>query len=157
MNATPLEQLLLLEQSGELSAKQRLRLDAELAASAEAHRLRAELRSLAAAVPPPPAGPAAAAAAARIDARLRRPPAPAAAFRPAWKSALAAAAALALLFGVRAFRSPAPAVPADPVLAAAASAAEEAVWTDPLDADFTELENLLLAISSDDSSEITEL
>ena len=57
MNATPLEQLLLLEQSGELSAQQRLRLDAELAASAEARRLRAELRGLAAAVPPPPAGP----------------------------------------------------------------------------------------------------
>ena len=155
MNPNQLEQLLLLEQSGELSAKQRHTLDAELAASAEARRLRAELRDLAAAVPPPPAGPVAAAA--RIDARLRRTPQSAAAFRPAWKSALAAAAALALLFGVRAFRSPAPAVPADPVLAAAASAAEEAVWTDPLDADFTELENLLLAISSDDSSEITEL
>ena len=155
MNATPLEQLLLLEQSGELSAKQRLRLDAELAASAEARRLRAELRGLAAAVPPPPAGPVAAAA--RIDARLRRTPAPVAAFRPAWKSALAAAAALALLFGVRAFRSPDPAVPADPVLAAAADAAEEAVWTDPLEEEFTELESLLLAISSDDSSEITEL
>lgn len=152
MNATPLEQLLLLEQSGELSAQQRLRLDAELAASAEARRLRAELRGLAAAVPPPPAGPVAAAAA-RIDARLRRTPAPAAAFRPAWKSALAAAAALALLFGVRAFRSPDPAGPADPVLAAA----EEAVWTDPLEEEFTELESLLLAISSDDSSEITEL
>ena len=154
MNATPLEQLLLLEQSGELSAKQRLRLDAELAASAEARRLRAELRGLAAAVPPPPAGPVAAVA--RIDARLRRTTAPVAAFRPAWKSALAAAAALALLFGVRAFRNPAPAVPADPVLAAAA-AAEEAVWTDPLEEEFTELESLLLAISSDDSSEITEL
>ena len=151
MNATPLEQLLLLEQSGELSAQQRLRLDAELAASAEARRLRAELRGLAAAVPPPPAGPVAAAA--RIDARLLRTPAPVAAFRPAWKSALAAAAALALLFGVRAFRSPDPAGPADPVLAAA----EEAVWTDPLEEEFTELESLLLAISSDDSSEITEL
>ena len=154
MNATPLEQLLLLEQSGELSAQQRLRLDAELAASAEARRLRAELRGLAAAVPPPPAGPVAAVA--RIDARLRRTTAPVAAFRPAWKSALAAAAALALLFGVRAFRSPEPAVPEDSVLAAA-EAAEEAVWTDPLDEEFTELENLLFAISSDDSSEITEL
>ena len=152
MNATPLEQLLLLEQSGELSAKQRLRLDAELAASAEARRLRAELRGLAAAVPPPPAGPAAAAA--RIDARLRRTPAPAAAFRPAWKSALAAAAALALLLGVRAFRSPDPAGPADPVLAAAA---EEAVWIDPLEEEFTELESLLTTISSDDSLEITEI
>ena len=154
MNVPPLEQLLLLEQSGELSAKQRLRLDAELAASAEARRLRAELRGLAAAVPPPPAGPVAAAA--RIDARLRRTPKPAAAFRPAWKSALAAAAALALLFGVRAFRSPESAVPEDSVLAAA-EAAEETVWTDPLDEEFTELESLLLAISSDDASEITEL
>ena len=73
MNATPLEQLLLLEQSGELSAKQRLRLDAELAASAEARRLRAELRGLAAAVPPPPAGPVPAAPRAPPSAARPRP------------------------------------------------------------------------------------
>ena len=153
MNAAKLEQLLLLEQSGELAPKQRRALDAELAASAEARRLRAELRGLAAAVPPPPAGPVAAAA--RIDARLRRTPKSAAAFRLAWKSALAAAAALALLFGVRAFHAGKASVSPEP--ARAAATAEEDEWTDPLDAEFTELENLLLAISSDDSSEITEL
>ena len=153
MNATPLEQLLLLEQSGELSAKQRLRLDAELAASAEARRLRAELRGLAAAVPPPPAGPVAAVA--RIDARLRRTTAPVAAFRPAWKSALAAAAALALLLGVRSYHC-APSTPA-PAATTELASAEEAEWTDPLDAEFTELESLLLAIATEESLEITEL
>ena len=156
MNAKPLEQLLLLEQSGELSPKQRRQLDAELAASEMARRLRDQLRGLAAAIPPVAVSPAPDVAA-RIDAQLHQASKPLISLLPAWKSALAAAAALALLLGVRAFRSPAPAIPADPVLAAGANAAEEAVWIDPLDADFNELESLLLAISSDDSSEITEL
>ena len=155
MNPHRLEQLLLLEQSGELSPRRRRALDARLAASAEARQLRAELRALAAAAPPPAASPAPDAAA-RIAARLARSPAPPSAFAPAWKSALAAAAALALLLGVRAFR-PAPATPPAAVTAAASSAAEDEDWTDPLDADFTELESLLLAISTDASFEITEL
>jgi len=150
MNANELEQLLLLEQSGELSPAQRRRLDAALAASPEARRLRDRLRRISAAIPAPAARPAPDAAA-RIAARLRKDQAPARAFRPAWKPALAAAA-LALLVGVRTFHAPAP-VSSE----SAAAAAEEEDWTDPLDAEFTELENLLLAISSGDSIEITEL
>ena len=71
---------------------------------------------------------------------------------PAWL----AAAALSLLLGVRSFQRPAT-TPAPAETAAAAAAAEEEDWTDPLDADFTELESLLLAISTDASFEITEL
>ena len=154
MNPHELERLLLLEQSGELAPAQRRALDAELAASADACRLRDQLRAWTAAIPPPAAGPAPDAAA-RIAARLR-PPRPAAwIFRPVWKPALAAAAAMALFLGVRAFR-PAP-VAAPIETAAVATAAAEEEWTDPLDAEFTELENLLLAISTDDSLNVAEL
>ena len=152
MNTQKLEQLLLLEQSGELSPKQRRQLDAELAVSAEARQSRNELRGLAVAIPPP-AAQAAPDAARRIAARLHPAPKPAFAFLPAWKPALAAAAALALLLGVRTFRSnPAP---ADPVVASAPAQEEE--WTDPLETEFTELESLLTAISADDSLETMEL
>lgn len=154
MNPAQLEQLLLLEQSGELSPARQRQLDAELAASPAARQARAQLRGLANAIPSP-AAPPAPAAAARIAARLA--PAPKPAFAPAWKSALAAAAALALLLGVRSFQGSrsAPA-PADSSLAAA-PAAEDEEWTDPLEAEFSELESLLLAIATDDSLEITEL
>ena len=154
MNPHELERLLLLEQSGELSPRQRRTLDAELAANPAARRTRDQLRALAGAVPPPAAAPAPAAAA-RIAARLR-PPRPAAwIFRPVWKPALAAAAALALFLGVRAFRPAPVAAPIETAANATASADED--WTDPLDAEFTELENLLLAISTDDSLDVTEL
>ena len=155
MNPHELERLLLLEQSGELSAAQRRALDAELAASPAARRFRDQLRALAGAVPPHAAGPAPDAAA-RIAARLHAKPKPVFAFQPAWKPALAAAAALALLLGVRSFQRPA-ATPAPAETAAVATAAEEEDWSDPLDADFTELESLLAAMTSDASFEITEL
>ena len=152
MNPAQLEQLLLLEQSGELSPKQRRQLDAALAASPAARQARAQLRGLAAAIPVPATRPAPAAAA-RIAARLA--PAPKPAFAPAWKSALAAAAALALLLGVRSFQGPR-STPADSPTTEIA-AAEDLEWTDPLEAEFTELESLLLAISTADVLEITEL
>ena len=152
MNASQLEQLLLLEQSGELAPNQRRQLDAALAASPAARQSRDQLRSLAHALPDPPAQPAPDAAA-RIAARLAQAPKPSFAFLPAWKPALAAAAALALLLGVYTLRPG----PAPVETAAVAAAAEDEDWTDPLDADFTELENLLAAISADDSFEITEL
>ena len=155
MNATPLEQLLLLEQSGELSAQQRLRLDAELAASAEARRRREQLRTLAAAVAPARTQPALDAAA-RIAARLQAKPKPAFAFQPAWKPAIAAAAALALFVGVRAFRPTSGPAPVAKTAAVETATAEED-WTDPLDADFTELESLLAAMATDAAFEITEL
>ena len=154
MNTKQLERLLLLEQSGELSAAQRRALDAELAANPAARRFRDQLRALAGAVPPA-AGPAPDAAA-RIAARLRQKPKPAFAFQPAWKPALAAAAALALFVGVRSFQRPA-ATPAPAETAAVATAAEEEDWSDPLDAEFTELESLMANISSYDAYEITEL
>ena len=150
MNPAQLEQLLLLEQSGELSPAQQRQLDAELAASPEARQSRAQLRGLADALPAPAAQPAPEAAA-RIAARLAQAPKPA--FAPAWKSALAAAAALALLLGVYTLRPG----PAPVETAAVAAATEEEEWTDPLEAEFTELESLLLAISTDDALEITEL
>lgn len=154
MNPTQLEQLLLLEQTGELTPPQRRQLDVELAASAEARRLRTELRGLAAAVPAAVAP--APEAAARIDARLSQTTKPAGAFLPAWKPALAAAAALALLLGVRAYR---PATPAAPAETAAVSAAveEEEEWSDPLDAEFTELESLIDTLASEDSLEFTDI
>ena len=148
MNPNQLEQLLLLEASGELSPSQRRALDAELAASPAARRFRDQLRVLAAAAPAPAAGPAPDAAA-RIAARLAPRPR-----MVVWKPLLATAAALALLLGVYTFW-PGPA--SAPVETAAVAATEEEDWTDPLDAEFTELESLLLAISSDDSLEITEL
>ncbi len=153
MNPHELEQLLLLEQSGELTAQQRRALDAALAASPEARRFRDQLRALAGAVPEP-AGPAPDAAA-RIAARLRHKPKPVFVFQPAWKPALAVAAALALFVGVRSFRPVPAAAPAAETAAVAAAADDE--WTDPLDADFTELESLLAAMTADASFEITEL
>ena len=149
MNPQQLEQLLLLESSGELSPRQRRALDAALAAAPEARRFRDQLRALSAAVPPP-AAPPASDAAARIAARL--------AARPqtfAWKPLLATAAALALLLGVYTLRPGPAAAPVE--TAAVAAATEEEEWIDPLDAEFTELESLLAAISTDDAFEITEL
>lgn len=153
MNAKELERLLLLEQSGELSLKQRQRLDAELAASAEARRLQGQLRGWSAAIPAP-AFPPAPDAAQRIAARLRKAPRPAFTWLPAGKPALAAAAALALLLGVRAYQGRTPA-PSD--LVAVTAPVEVVEWIDPLETEFTELESLLTTISSDDSLEITEI
>jgi hypothetical protein len=152
MNPNRLEQLLLLEQAGELTPRQRRTLDAELTASATARRLRAELQGLAAALPPVPAAPAPGAPA-RIAARLRKADKPAFIFRPAWRPALVAAAAFALLLGVRSYQGR----PGPGKSAPAVAAAQEEEWTDPLDAEFTELESLIAAMSADDSFEITEL
>jgi len=92
-------------------------------------------------------------AAARIAARLEPSRTPAPVFRPAWKPALAAAAALALLIGIQAFRGPRPSAA---VQTAAVQTTDietatvvEDEWTDPLDAEFTEIESLLLAVSED--------
>ena len=148
MNPQHLEQLLLLEASGELSPSQRRALDTELAASPEARRFRDQLRALAAAAPAPAAGPAPDAAA-RITARLAPRPR-----MVVWKPLLATAAALALLLSVYTFR-PDPA--SAPIETAAVETAADEEWTDPLDADFTELESLLAAMATDASFEITEL
>ena len=153
MNAKQLERLLLLEQSGELSAARRRELDAALAASPEARQRRCELRDLAAAVRSAAAQPAPGSTA-RIAARLREPERPAFVFLPAWKPALAAVAALALLVGVRSYRGNHAAPELVPVVASAA--AEENEWSDPFDEELSNLENQILAIS-DSPYDIIEL
>ena len=136
MKPEQLEQWLLLEQSGELTPRQKLRLDAELAASEAARRLRDQLRTIAGAVSAPAARPAADAAA-RIAARLRPAARPAFTFVAAWKPTLAFAGTVET--------------------AAVTTAAEEEEWSDPLDSEFTELESLLASIASENSLETTEL
>ena len=152
MNPARLEQLLLLDQAGELPPRQRQSLAAELAANPDARHRRAELLGLAKAISPAPTGPAPGAAEA-IAARLAQLQTPAAAFRPVWKPALAAAAALALLLGISLFPTGPASTPDSPALAMAVptETAEPAEndWSDPLEAEFAELESLLLAISDD--------
>ncbi len=152
MNQTHVERWLLLEQTGELSARQRRQLAAALAASSVARRGRAELCGLAAAIPPVTAQPAADAVP-RIAARLRARQKPSLTFPPAWKPALAAVAALALLVGLRVFRYQ----PGGYGGSAVAAVAEEEDWTDPLEAEFAELENLISGFDSDEPFGITEL
>jgi len=148
MKTIPLEQLLLLEQSGELTPEQQCRLDTELAASPEAHQQRETLRALAGAIPPVAAEPAPDAAA-RIIARLQTAPAPAhrSLFRPVWKPALAAAAALALLFGIRATRPTA--APETGVAMVIVEEGNDEFWADPFEADFAELDSLIAEAESD--------
>ena len=150
MTPQKLERLLLLEQSGELTPRQRRRLDAELAASESARRLQAELRGLAAAIPPLAASPNADATR-LIAARLARPAPALALLPPAWKPALATAAALALLLGVRAYRATlAPNASPAPVATLSSPAPQaELEWSDPLGDEFAELENLLQNTSDD--------
>lgn len=150
MKPAQLEQLLLLEQSGELTPRQQARLAAALAASAHARELRGQLRHITRAVTAPETTPAPAplaAATARIDARLRHP-------RPlravTWKPLLAAAAALVLVAGATFFhivRHPA----ATAQQAALADDTEpDTAWLEPMDAEFTELEDLLASLATDD-------
>lgn len=149
MTPRELERLLLLEQSGELSEKQRGRLEAECAANAGAQHRRAELCRLAAALPPVSAEPSPATVE-KIFARLAPPHAPATAFLPQWKPALAAAAALALLLGIHAFRKAAEVSPLPAPGYAALGEEEEDDWIDPLEEEFAELEQLILVLSEDE-------
>ena len=136
MNSNQLEQLLLLEQSGELSPSQRRALDAELAASPETRRFRDQLRALAAAAPAPAAGPAPDAAA-RITARLAPRPR-----MVVWKPLLATAAALALLLSVYTFRP-------DPASAPIETAGDDEVYVGRVRTDPTVANGLSLWIASD--------
>lgn len=155
MNPNQLERLLLLEQSGELSPRQRRELNAELDASAEARRQRGRIRDFASAIPPSTAQPSPGTVQ-RIHARLQSRPTPSAGFHPAWKSALATAAALALLIGVHAYRLQTRPVPSNPSVASGTATVEEE-WTDPLDSEFTELESLIATFSTDNTFEMTEI
>lgn len=147
MTPRQLERYLLLEQSGELSERQRRILDTELARSPAARDLRHELCGLAAALPEPITAPAPDAAA-NIAARLVQTAAPAPHFRPLTKTILAAAAALALFVSVQSFRAYRLPGPATTQLARSdADATADREWTDPLEDEFAELENVLFAIS----------
>ena len=151
MKPAQLEQLLLLDQSGELTPRQQAHLAAALADSAHARELRDQLRHITRAVTAPetaPAMPASLAdAVARIDARLRRP-------RPllavAWKPLLAAAAALVLLVGATLFHITRHPAAASEQAALADDTELDTAWLDPMDAEFTELEDLLASIATDD-------
>lgn len=147
MTPRPLDHLLLLEQSGELSDRQRRVLDTELAQSPAARELHRELCGLAAALPEPTAAPSPAAAAA-IAARLAQTLPSAPRFRRPAQTILAAAAALALFAGVQSYRAHrSPAAAATQLARIDTEATADRAWTDPLENDFAELESLLLAIS----------
>lgn len=155
MKTNMLKRLLLLEQSGELTPKQRRQLDEELQNNEFAPARQAELRTLADAIPPAEIQ-ASPDAAARIAARLAENPAPARRnlFRPVWKPALATAAALALLFGVRSYLRPDTA----PVETAQFELTDdEEAWVTVYDEDFAELDSLLAEAEAATTYEFTEL
>jgi len=135
MKTRTLEKLLLLEQSGELTPRQRR----ALARAADAEPKRRELNALREAVRSPDVEPDPWAAA-KIAARLheeRRP-----VLIRACKPALALAACLALVVGIWNFRQTSPA----PVVIAMT---EMGVWNAQFEEDLVELESLILAISGD--------
>lgn len=150
MKPAALERLLLLEQTGELTPRQQSRLAAALAAAPRARAQRDQLRHITRAATAPETAPtpaALSAATARIDARLRHP-------RPLtavpWQPLLAAAAALVLIVGATFFhiaRHPA----ATSQQAALADDTElDTAWLNPMDTEFTELEDLLVGLATDD-------
>lgn len=154
MNPKDLEQLLLLEQSGELTPQQQRRLEAELAAAPAARQLRRELQGMARAIPEPPAGPAPDATE-KILARL-------AANRPApahnWFPTVAAAAALALLLGSYALHSSRSLDAGTGRAQATQSAMLDAdEWTDPLEQEFADLENLFRVMAEQPLFDLVDL
>lgn len=143
MKINKLEKLLLLEQSGELSPKQRCQLEHELQVSDKARKLRSDLSMLSGSINKPDVE-LSPWTVARIDARLREKSRPA--FTPSvlWKPALALAAGLAIISGVFNFNqnqiSSAPAV-------AVTGTTEVDVWSVPFEEDLHRLETLIMAIS----------
>lgn len=145
MNAKTLEKLLLLEQTGELSKRQRRR----LAARPEAQAMRDELNLLSAAVlvvveEPSPW------AVAKIDARLRKERRSLLLPARVWKPILALAACLTLVVGTWDFK-PEPSVDSVSVVLT-----ETDAWTTQFNEELVELESLILAIS-DSSLDIREM
>jgi len=142
MKKETLQKLLLREQSGELSPRQRRYLDCELAASEEACVLRAELGRLTDAIITPDAEPEPWTVA-RIDARLREERRPAWSFSKVWKMAPAMAACLAVVAGILNFHGKQ--TSSAPVAVVAAAGVD--VWHDPFEEDLNRLENLIASIS----------
>ena len=140
MTMKKIERLLLLEQSGELTNKQRQKLQRELSSLPAARELRDELNRLNGAVFAD-AEPAAWSTA-KIISRLKNET-PAGLKIMLWKPAFAVVCLAAVM--VLTFRE----TETSPASVAYASATETDWWSDPLDEKITQLENLIAAISSD--------
>jgi hypothetical protein len=143
MKTNKLEKLLLLEQSGELSPKQRYRLEREIHISEKARQLRSDLSVLSGSINKPDVE-LSPWTVARIDARLREKSRPAVNPSVLWKAALALAAGLAIISGIFNVNenqiSSAPAV-------AITETTEVDVWSVPFEEDLNRLETLIMAIS----------
>ena len=144
MKTGKLERWLLLEQSGELSARQSRLLKRELDASEESRRLRSELNLMSRSINKPEIE-LSPWIITRIVARLRGESRSAFNFYKLLKPALALAACLTVTVSLLNFHgeqtSSAP--------AAIVAAAGVDVWDDPFDKDLCKLENLIASISSD--------
>jgi hypothetical protein len=152
MKTNKLEKLLLLEQSGELSPKQRCRLEHELQVSDKARKLRSDLSMLSGSINKPDVE-LSPWTVARIDARLREKSRPALTPSVLWKPALALAAGLTIISGVFSFHGkPTSSAPVSAVVAMA----EVDVWNMPFEEDLIKLENLIVAIS-DHPADIMEM
>jgi len=138
MKRKKLEKLLLLEESGELSARQRRLLEV----CSEARAKRAEMKALCEAVPVSDAEPGVWDIT-KISARLREEPHSVFAISTGWKPALALAACLAIVAGFLIFNRVASSY------TVVATAAEVIVWDDQFEEDLVELESLILAMSGD--------
>lgn len=142
MKTKKLEKWLLLEQSGELLPRQLRRLDRELSGSEKARALRKELSRLKGVIITPDVEPSPWAVA-QITARLRGESRPAIPLTSILKPVLALAACLALMLSIGNFHGD-QASSASTVVVAAAGVD---VWDDPIEADLSKLENLIVAIS----------
>jgi len=144
MKTKQIEKLLLLEQTGELTARQRRMLNTNPDAQAK----RDELKVLCASVPAVDVEPSPWAVA-KIDARLRKERRPVLNFSNVWKPIFLTVACLTLVVSTFDFNQTSPA----PV---AVMAAEVDVWNVQFEEDLVELESLILAISGD-SFDMVEL
>ena len=142
MKTNKLEKLLLLEQSGELSAWQLRRLGRELAVSEEARILRQELGRLRGLILLPEVEPSPWTVA-KIAARLHDEHRSVLAVTRVLKPVLALAACLMAVAGIFNFHGK----QVSSSVAVAASVVD--VWSDPLERDLSRLESQIAAISSD--------
>lgn len=145
MKAKTLEKLLLLEQTGELSKRQKLRLDA----MPDVQEKRDELNALCAAVSVVTEEPSPWTVS-KVDARLRKQRRFVLLPARVWKPILALAACLTIVVSTWDFK-PAPSVGAVSVVVS-----ETEAWTAQFSEDLVELESLILAIS-DSSLDISEM
>ncbi len=145
MKMKTLEKYLLLEQSGELSARQRRQLDA----CPEAQAKRDELNVLCAATPTAAVEPSPWTTT-KIAARLREDQRPAFTFSKVWKPVFLTAACLMLVVNTFDFKQ----TPSSS--AVVATTVEVNVRYDQLEEDLVELESLILAMSGD-SLDIMEM